>query len=77
MGLPGFRSSALRVQRVGGAKGGFSQSSGRGLMAAEGEEEVNLDGSGKAYVPCIWKDVSIYLPTRPSVRSKVGTLYIG
>lgn len=40
-------------------------------MAAEGKEEVNLDGSGKAYVPCIWKDVSIYLPTR------LSALYIG
>lgn len=28
------------------------------------------------YVPCIWEALSIYVPTRPSVRSKVGTLYI-
>lgn len=28
-------------------------------MAAE-DEEVNEDGSGQVYVPCIWKAVSIY-----------------
>lgn len=69
MSLHGFRSQALNVQRLCRAMGEFGQSSGRGLMAVE-DEEVNVDGSGQVYVPCIWRAVSRYFPTRTSLKGQ-------